>query len=110
MGTWSVNTTSEEGLLKMTFEGKLTLEQIVAAVEAHNRGVDSFGERGYHVWVDLSRMQPLTQDCAAALEKAKRYSNARRNFRGSAVLVASPTVGMQHRRTSIDGGVIDSEL
>jgi hypothetical protein len=44
------------------------------------------------------------------MEEAKKYSASRPNFRGSAVLVASATIAMQHRRTSIGGGVMDTEL
>ena len=40
----------------------------------------------------------------------KAYSAAHANFQGSAVLVASTIVAMQHRRTSASGGVIDTEL
>jgi hypothetical protein len=44
------------------------------------------------------------------MERAKEYSASRPNFQGSAVLIASSVVAMQHRRTSASGGVLDTEL
>jgi hypothetical protein len=44
------------------------------------------------------------------MEQCKRYSSQHANFRGSAVLATSATVAMQHRRTSMSGGVLDTEL
>lgn len=88
----------------------MTLEEMTAFVEAHNRGIDSYDGRDYKVWCDISRMQTLDQSCVDLFEKAKQYSNAHPNFRGSAVLVASAVVAMQHRRTSVGSGVMSTEL
>jgi hypothetical protein len=62
------------------------------------------------VWVDLTELAPLGAEAAEIIEQGKRYSASRPNFLGSAVLVASPTVAMQHKRTSVSGGVSDTEL
>jgi hypothetical protein len=44
------------------------------------------------------------------MEGAKAYSASLPNFQGSAVLVTSQVIAMQHRRTSTDSGVMDTEL
>lgn len=44
------------------------------------------------------------------MEQAKRYSNARPNFRGSSVLVSQRTIALQHRLTSVRSGVMNTEL
>jgi hypothetical protein len=88
----------------------LTLEEARAWLDAHNRAIDGYRERDYKVWVDITALAPLGADAAEIVEQGKRYSSSRPNFRGSAVLVSSATVAMQHRRTSMSGGVIDTEL
>jgi hypothetical protein len=110
MGTWTVDPTSTPGILRLTLDGRLTVEEMTAFVDAHNRAIDGYGGRDYKVWCDISKLQTLGQDCVHLFEKAKQYSNAHRNFRGSAVLVASAVVALQHRRTSVDGGVMSTEM
>lgn len=110
MGTWNVDTTSTPGILRLTLEGRLTVEEMTAFIEAHNRAIDGYGGSDYKVWCDISRLLTLSQECAHLMEKAKQYSNSHKNFRGSAVLVANAIVALQHRRTSMDGGVMSTEL
>lgn len=110
MGQWKVDATSTPGVLRLTLEGRLTIDEMTAFVDAHNRAIDGYGDRDYKVWCDISQLLTLSLECAGLFEKAKQYSNAHRNFRGSAVLVANAVVALQHRRTSVDGGVISTEL
>ena len=109
MGTWSVDITSEPGILRLTLAGTITVPEITAMVEAHNRAIDALTPRDYKVWVDLTAMEPLSPEAAMLFEQAKRYSNAHPNFRGSSVLVKSGTVSLQHRLTSIRSGVMNTE-
>jgi hypothetical protein len=110
MGKWNVDATSTPGILRLTLDGRLTLDEMTAFVDAHNRAIDDYHDRDYKVWCDISKLLTLSQECAHMFEKAKHYSNAHRNFRGSAVLVASAVVALQHRRTSVDGGVMSTEM
>jgi hypothetical protein len=110
MGTFSFDSTSEPGILKMTLAGKFTPEEMADFVVEHNRLVDAFGRKDYRVWVDITELAPLSPECADVMERAKRHSSGKANFRGSAVLVATPTIALQHRRTSIEAGVMNTEL
>lgn len=110
MGKWSVDTTTRPSILRLSLEGRVTVEEMTAFVDAHNHAIDGYAGADYKVWCDISRLQTLDKACADLFEKAKQYSNAHRNFRGSAVLVASAVVAMQHRRTSVGGGVMSTEL
>jgi len=110
MGKWNVDTASVPGLLRLTLEGRFTLEEMTAFVEAHNRAIDEYGGADYKVWCDISQMLTLSLECAGMLEKAKEYSGAHKNFRGSAVLVSNALIASQHRRTSVEGGVMSTEL
>jgi hypothetical protein len=105
-----VDVKSEPGVVHCKLAGKLTEDEARAFVDAHNRAIDDFGKRTYKVWVDLTELAPLSPEAAAEVELAKRYSSHRPNFLGSAVLVSSATVAMQHRRTSVSGGVMATEL
>jgi hypothetical protein len=110
MGTWSVDTATRPGILWLTLEGRLSTAEMAAFVDAHNRAIDDYAGADYKVWCDISRMLTLDLECAQLFEKAKLYSSSHANFRGSAVLVASAIVAAQHRRTSVDGGVMPTEM
>jgi hypothetical protein len=110
MGQWNVDATSTPGILRLTLDGRLTLDEMTAFVDAHNHAIDTYGDTDYKVWCDISKLLTLSLECAGMFEKAKQYSNAHKNFRGSAVLVANAVIGLQHRRTSVDGGVISTEM
>lgn len=109
-GHWLVDVTSEPGILRLKLAGSLSPAQVEAFVEAHNRAIDEFGTRDYKVWVDLTEMEQLSPEASAILEKSKRYSNSRPNFRGSSVLVSKGAVALQHRHTSIRSGVMSTEV
>ena len=109
MGQWRVDVSSEPGILRLRLSGSLSTAQVEAFVEAHNRAIDDFGTRDYKVWVDLSELEPLSAEGSAMIEKAKRHSNSRPNFRGSSVLVSKGAVALQHRHTSIRSGVMSTE-
>lgn len=110
MGTWKVDAISTPGILRLTLDGRLTLDEMTAFVDAHNRAIDGYGGSDYKVWCDITKLLTLSQECARMFEAAKHYSQAHKNFRGSAVLVASAVVALQHRRTSVEGGVISTEM
>src|SRR5947199_5200928 len=110
MGSWVVDGKRKPGVLFVEVEGSVDVEQVEQLVAEHNRAIDAFGSSPYAVFCDLRAMKVLAADAATAFEQAKAYSSSRANFKGSAVLVASQTVGMQHRRTSVSGGVMDTEL
>jgi hypothetical protein len=110
MGSWKVDATSEPGVLRVTLTGTISDDEMRAFVAEHNATIDAYGNRDYKVWCDLSQMRPLGQAAAQLFELAKKHSASKPNFRGSAVKVSSPTVALQHRRTSIGGGVMNTEL
>ena len=107
---WTVDYKTRPGIVHMTLTGTLTVDDMRAFLAAHNAAVDAMGGRDYRVFVDIRGLVPLAANATELMEQAKAYSNAHDNFRGSAVLVNSATIGLQHRRTSIGGRVIDTEL
>lgn len=107
---WEVDTKAMPGVIRCVLTGVVETSDVKNFVAAHNRAVDSMRGADYKVWVDLRGMEPLSPEATEIMEQAKRYSSRHSNFRGSAVLVSRATIMLQHRRTSVSGGVIDSEL
>lgn len=110
MGSWSVDGSSRPGILALRLEGSLSVDEMTKLVAAHDAAIDAFRGAEYRVFCDIRELRPLSPACTALFEQAKAYSNAHANFQGSAVLVASKLVALQHQRTSVSGGVMDSEL
>lgn len=110
MGTWSVDSKSRPGILWLKLEGTMSAEDMRAFVADHNRGVDSFRGADYRVLCDIRKLAPLSPEAATSFELAKAYSASHKNFQGSAVLVESKLVALQHQRTSVSGGVMSTEL
>jgi hypothetical protein len=110
MGSFEIDTTSEPGILILRLVGALTVDEMRAFARAHNAAVAAFGSTPYRVFCDLHEMSPVSPEAAKEMERAKAYSASLPNFQGSAVLVSSQLIAMQHRRTSTDSGVIDTEL
>ena len=110
MGHWDIDGDSSPGVLRMKLSGSVSAEEMAEFVRAHNRTIDALGETEYRVFVDLRELLPLSPDAAHVFEGAKSHSASKQNFRGSAVLVRSSLIAMQHRRTSSSSGVLDTEL
>lgn len=110
MGKWLVDNTSTPGVLRLELEGIFSFDEMAAFVEAHDRAIDDFRGGDYRVFCDIRNLRPLSPEAAGRFEKGKAYSAAHPNFQGSAVLVSSKLVGLQHQRTSIGGGVMETEL
>ncbi|NUP08123.1 MAG: hypothetical protein HOW73_18910 [Polyangiaceae bacterium] len=110
MGSWTIDVTTEPGVLRLKLVGRFAVQEMTRFVDEHNRCIDGFGVRDYLVWADLTELATLSPECSKLVEDAKRYSHARPNFRGSAVLIATPTIALQQRRTSTEAGVSETEL
>ena len=110
MSSWSVDAKRHPGVLAIVVIGAPDANEMRRLVIEHNAAIDAFAGASYRVFCDLREMKVLSPEAAEVFEQAKVYSGSQPNFRGSAVLVASQVVGMQHRRTSIAGGVMETEL
>lgn len=110
MGHWNIDGDSSPNVLRVKLSGSLSMEQVAEFVRAHNLAVDALGAANYRVFVDLRELLPLSPEAAQILEEAKAHSASKPNFQGSAVLVQSSLIAMQHRRTSNSSGVLDTEL
>jgi len=107
---WSVDGTSKSGILQVTLEGTISEAEMKAFATAHNAAIDAFEGKPYRVFCDIQSLHPLSPEAATAMGQAKSYSAKHTNFQGSAVLVTGKMVAMQHQRTSVSSGVMNTEL
>jgi hypothetical protein len=110
MGTYKIDTTTTPGVVRLVFAGAFSDDEVRTFVAAHNAAIESLGKKPYRVFVDLRQMLPLSPSAAEIMEQSKRFSASKANFRGSAVCVASSLIALQHRRTSAEAGVADTEF
>jgi hypothetical protein len=110
MQPWKVEADRARGVLSLRLDGVMSVEDMEAFVRAHDRAIDEFHGHSYRVFCDIRGLKPLSPQSTELFEKAKRYSASHKNFKGSAVLVDSTLVAMQHQRTSVASGVMSTEL
>ena len=108
MAQWTIDVS--DGLLSLRMEGSFSVPEIMAFVVAHNAAVDFFGGAEYRVFCDIRELRALNPACGEQFEKAKAHSAGQAGFQGSAVLVSSKIVAMQHQRSSVMSGVMSTEL
>ena len=106
---WSVDGKSKVGVLQLSLQGAISEAEMAEFASAHNAAIDaSVGD--YRVFCDIRALLPLSPEAASVLERAKGYSAKHSKFQGSAVWVASKLIAMQHQRTSVASGVMNTEL
>jgi hypothetical protein len=110
MTPWKVEPDRARGMLTIRLAGVLSDADMAAFVQAHDRAIDGFHGRDYRVFCDIRGLKPLSPTATELFERAKRYSAAHKNFKGSAVLVDSNITALQHQRTSVASGVMPTEL
>jgi len=107
---WTVDSTCKPGIVMLRLSGTFSEGEMRAFVAAHNTAIDDLHGSDYKVFCDIRDLTPLSPEVAETFEHAKRHSSRQKNFRGSAVLTTSAVVALQHRRTSITSGVMNTEL
>jgi hypothetical protein len=110
MAELAVDGTTRQGVLMLRLVGAPSPEEMQQFVRLHNQAVDAFRDKHYRVFCDIRELLPLSPEAADLFEQAKAYSASRPNFQGSSVLTSSSVVAMQHRRTSMNSGVLSTEL
>src|ERR1700722_4154827 len=100
MGAYKVDARTTPGVLRCYLGGSFSDAEMRAFVLEHNAAILSYEKAPYRVFVDLRDLLPLPPSATALMEGAKRVSSSRPNFRGSAVLVKSRLIAVQHRRTA----------
>ncbi|MBX3275991.1 MAG: hypothetical protein KF729_37410 [Sandaracinaceae bacterium] len=77
---------------------------------AHARALEATGGQPFKVLVDLRGLHPLDAEAARLFDDMKRVASRVPGYRGRAVLVDSPTIAIQQRNATLEGGGDPSEL
>ncbi len=110
MGRFRIDGTSKPGIIIFQLEGALSPQEMREYVAACKRTIEALHGAQFRSFVDIRVMLPLSPESTSILQEVKEHAAAQPNFQGSAVLVASSLIAMQHRRTSIASGVMETEL
>lgn len=110
MAEYVVDSTSKPGIVCLRLRGCMSVEEMKRFVAEHDAAITALKGAPYRVFCDLRELAPLSPECTALFGSAKAFSARQPNFQGSAVWVSSSVVSMQHRRTSQESGVMDTEL
>ena len=77
---------------------------------AHARALEATGGARFKLLLDLRGLHPLDSESAAMFGDMKRVASRLEGYRGRAVLIDSPTIAMQQRNSTIEGGGDEAEL
>lgn len=110
MGVWNVDADRKPGIIWMELGATMTPAELRDFGAAAVKAIAACQGADFRIFCDIRELKPLSPECAAIFVQAKAYSSALSNFRGSAVWVANAAVALQHRMSSLKGGVMKTEL
>jgi hypothetical protein len=76
--------------------------QVRDLARAHAEALEHTGGEEFRVFADLRGLFPLDAESVAIFGDMKRVAASLPSYRGVAILVDSPTIAMQQRRTTIE--------
>ncbi len=100
---WRVAYDPGSELLSMQLRGHVGPSEMRELARAHAEALEATGGQPFGVLLDLRGLTPLEDEAVDVLFEMKRIAAALPGFRAMVVLVDSATVGMQQRRTRIEG-------
>jgi len=110
MGTWKVETDRKPGIVWFELAGTMSIEEMRQFGAAAGKAIQSVGGAEFQIFCDIRALKVLSPECTKMFETAKGYSASLSNFRGSGVWVANSTTALQHKMSSVKGGVMKTEL
>lgn len=105
---WRIEYDPTFRLLSMRLAVQVPPDEMLELLRVHEEALDATGGQAFKVFADLRRLAPLEPAALSTFANIKDASAAAPGFRGMAILVDSPTLGMQQRRTRADSGRDDS--
>lgn len=107
---WFVEFDPETQLLTLRLTSQVTSAHLRRLVRVHQRALAATGGSPFSVLADLRGLAPLDRAAANLFTDLKRASAALPSFRRRAVLIDSPTIALQQKRTSIESQTVDNEI
>lgn len=101
---WRIEYDPTFRLLSMRLVENVPLREMMDLARALDEALAASGGQSFKMLADLRRCAPFEPDALSMFAYIKTLATTHPGFRGLAILVDSPTVGMQQRRTRADFG------
>lgn len=107
---WRIEYDPAERLLTLSMREQVYGRDMRDLSRAHARALEATGGARFKMLLDLRGLHPLDGEAAAMLGDMKRVAARLGGYEGRAVLIDSPTIAMQQRNSTIEGGGEGAEL
>ncbi len=101
---WRLEYEPDQHLLTLSMREQVFGRDMRNLAKAHARALEATGGVPFKVLLDLRGLHPLDPEASEILGDMKRVAARLPGYLGRAVLVDSPTVGMQQRNSTIEDG------
>lgn len=107
---WLVEYDPSTRILTVRLRAQVGVASLRQLLRAHDQALAATGGEPFYVLVDLRGLTPLDREAANLFTDVKRAAAALPSFRRRAVLVDSPTIALQQKRTSLESQTTEGEL
>jgi hypothetical protein len=101
---WSIEFDPSTRILKLRLCDQVTAPQMRQLARAHAQALVCTGGVSFKVFADLRGLAPLDAEAASVFAEIRRAEIGLAELCARTVLVNSPTVAMQQRRTMLEEG------
>ncbi len=107
---WFVEFDPASQVLTLRLKAQVTSANLRQIMRAHAHALAATGGSNFGVLADLRGLSPLDREAANLFTDIKRAGAAMPTFRRRAVLVDSPTIALQQKRTSMESDTTAQEI
>lgn len=107
---WFVEFDPATQILTLRLRAQVSAGHMRQIVRAHAQALASTGGLTFGVLADLRGLAPLDREAANLFTDVKRAGSAMPTFQRRAVLVDSPTIALQQKRTSMESDDVAQEI
>lgn len=107
---WFVEFDPSSQILTLRLKAQVTSANLRHIMRAHAQALAATGGLPFSVMADLRGLAPLDRESANLFSDVKRAGAAMPTFQRRAVLVDSPTIALQQKRTSVESETAKDEI
>jgi hypothetical protein len=107
---WFVEFDPATQILTLRLRAQVSAGHMRQIMRAHAQALASTGGLTFGVLADLRGLAPLDREAANLFTDVKRAGSAMPTFQRRAVLVDSPTIALQQKRTSMESDDVAREI
>lgn len=107
---WFVEFDPATQILTLRLRAQVSAGHMRQIMRAHAQALASTGGLTFGVLADLRGLAPLDREAANLFTDVKRAGSAMPTFQRRAVLVDSPTIALQQKRTSMESDDVAQEI